>query len=203
MRIWNLDFCWQTVSQEIVLVYSSTDHVWTDQKFNILTHDTCKLFKNIFFIFTDIIDAHHCISLMWAAEWIESHTLWNDCHSKFSYYVSSQIDTIRKKENKKKERKKILLVMRALRTYSLRSFPVYGTASLATVILVRISSLALIYLVSGCLPLLTTFLQFAPSLTPVTTNTTSFSMCLVVVFVVSDSTCEWDHTIFVFSVWLT
>ena len=50
--------------------------------------------------------------------------------------------------------------MRTHKMYSLNSFPVYHTAVLPIVMMLYITSLVLIYLITGNLYLLTTFLQF-------------------------------------------
>ena len=63
------------------------------------------------------------------------------------------------KKIKKEKKKDILLVMGALRTDCLSNFPVYHTAVLTVAIMFYITPLVLIYLITGSLCLLTTFLQ--------------------------------------------
>ena len=58
-----------------------------------------------------------------------------------------------------REKKFFPLVMRSLRISSVNNFPVYNTAVLAIVVVLYITSLVLIYLITGSLYLLTTFFQ--------------------------------------------
>ena len=88
-----------------------------------------------------------------------------------SWHPSSLIDT-----KKKKEKNFCACVMRTLRTYSFNKFQIYHTAGLTIVIMLYIISPGLIYLISGSLYLLTTFIQcfHSPSLVP----TDLISLCL-------------------------
>lgn len=56
--------------------------------------------------------------------------------------------------------------MRTLRVYSLNNFQLYHTAVLTLLIMLYITSLVFIYLITGSLYLLTTFLQVPPPPTP-------------------------------------
>ena len=62
-----------------------------------------------------------------------------------------------KKKRKKKE-KNFLFVLRTLGIYSLNNFPIYHSAVLTIIIMLYITSLLLIYLITGHLCLLTAFL---------------------------------------------
>lgn len=99
-------------------------------------------------------------------------------HSRFSWYLSSCIGTIKRKERK---RNIFSLGLRMLRFYSFSNFLVCHRAELALVVIFYIISLVLIYLIMGRL-LLTAFLQFLPPLCHplplVTTSPISFSMSL-------------------------
>ena len=73
------------------------------------------LFFFFFFFFWEIIDIHHCLHWRHIAWWFDLHVLWSD------YYLAF---TISCRYKKKENRKKNLLVMRTLRTYSLNNFPI-------------------------------------------------------------------------------
>ena len=91
----------------------------------------------------------------------------------------------------KKKRKKILLVIRTHRITS-PNFSVYHTALLAIVIMLFIASLVLIYLITGGLYLLTTFLQFrvSPPLASGSHKSDLF-FCELVSFLKKKSTYKW------------
>ena len=76
------------------------------------------------------------------------------------------------------------------RVNSLNSFPIYPTAALAMVVTLCVTPLVLIYLVTGSLYLLTTFLQFPDPPPLVTTSLIYLSMRLFFVFYFLDSTCK-------------
>ena len=59
-------------------------------------------------------------------------------------------------------KEKIHFVMRTLRIYSIRNFPICHTAVLTIVITLYIIPLVLIYLITGSVYFLTTFLQSQP-----------------------------------------
>ena len=65
-----------------------------------------------------------------------------------------------------KTKKKILLMMRTLRLYSLNSISIYHIAVLAIVIMLYITSLTFIYLMTRSLYLLTTFPLSLPLFDP-------------------------------------
>ena len=60
--------------------------------------------------------------------------------------------------------------MTTLRIYSLNSFPIYHTAVVPIAIMLYITSLGLMYLITGSLYLLTTFIKFSLSPTPAASN---------------------------------
>lgn len=65
----------------------------------------------------------------------------------FAMYFLSYRYSEMKREEKRKQEKKFLLVTRTLCIYSLNNFPMYHTPGVAIVVMLHISSLVLTYLI--------------------------------------------------------
>ena len=102
----------------------------------------------LFFKFNwGVIEIHHCINLKYSV-WFDLHPSWNDYHSKYTEHPSSHRDT-----KIKKREKMFFLMTRTCRTY---------TAMFIILITLFVTSVVFIYLITGSVYVLTTFIQDPP-----------------------------------------
>ena len=114
------------------------------------------------------------------------YTLWNDHYDKSSYRLSSQL------------RNYLFLWWKRFKIYSLSNFQIHNTVLFAIVSMLYMTSLWLIYFITGSLYLLASFTHFAHPSHPLSGNHQSVSMSLAFLFVcfVLDSTYKWNHAVF-------